>query len=272
MKERIDYIVYINIIGDLMNPLSESYIRNMADEPTLRIIDLWKELSKEILEYPIEVMLGNRKDNPELKHIPGEINSAYPGVFDGKVVLPIWLENPKSFDPLLITHEIGHWILMVKGFKGLVNKYNKQSGLDINMNSLAQHLPLYKLQRDIGHDPQKMIDKRAKSNFNNLTRGPEIMLGDRWAEFALLFADDVLNCSEEIKNDLMELLQEDFPVTLSFLEKILNLISKYDLNNPDSNLQFLKKLVNTLYLGEGWKVVDEVMELREMIKECNKKN
>ena len=255
-----------------MKPFPESYIRKIADAPTLRILDLWKKLSEEILGYSIEVMIGDRKDNSELKHIPGEINSAYPVIIDGTVVLPIWLENPKSFDPLLITHEIGHWILMIKGFKGLVNKYNRQSGIDINMNSLAQHPPLYKLQRDEGHDPQKMIDARAKTNLNNLTRGPEIMLGDRWAEFALLFADDILNCSEEIKNDLIEILQEDFPVTFSFLEKILNLISKYNLNDPKLNLAFLKNLVTAIYLGEGWKVIDETIELREMIKECNQKN
>ncbi|NPV50347.1 MAG: hypothetical protein HPY60_04015 [Candidatus Methanofastidiosum sp.] len=255
-----------------MKPFSESYIRNLADEPTIRILDLWKKYSQDILGYPIEIMIGNRKDNPELKHIPGELNSAYPGVIDGRVVLPIWLENPKSFDPLLITHEIGHWILMIRGFKGLANKYTQQMGIDINMNSLAQHPPLYKLQRENGHDPQKMIDTRAKSNLNNLTRGPEIMLGDRWAEFALLFADDVLNCSEEIKEDLIELLKEDYPVTFSFLEKILNLVAKYDLNDPKSNLAFLKNLVNTIYLGEGWKVIDEAVELKEMIKECNGKN
>lgn len=254
-----------------MKPLPESHIRKMADEPTLKFLDLWKKLSEETFEYPIEIMMGDRKDNPEFKHIPGELNSAYPAVFDGKVVLPIWLENPKSFDPLIITHEIGHWILMIKGFKGLVNKYNRQTGMDINMNSLAHHLPLYKLQRELGHDPQKLIDTRAKTNLNNLTKGPEIMLGDRWAEFALFFADDTLNCSEEIKNDFIEVLQEDFPVTFSFLEKILNLVSKYDLNDPKSNLAFLKNLVNTIYLGEGWKVIDETIELKEMIKECNQK-
>jgi hypothetical protein len=254
-----------------MKPLPESYIRKMADEPTLKFLDLWKKLSEETFDYSIEIMMGDRKDNPELKHIPGELNSAYPAVFDGKVVLPIWLEKPKSFDPLIITHEIGHWILMIKGFKGLVNKYNRQTGIDINMNSLAHHLPLYKLQRELGHDPQKLIDTRAKTNLNNLTKGPEIMLGDRWAEFALFFADDTLNCSEEIKNDLFEVLQDDFPVTFSFLEKILNLVSKHDLNDPISNLKFLKNLVNTIYLGEGWKVIDETTELKEMIKECNQK-
>ncbi len=255
-----------------MKPLPESYIRKMADESTLKFLDLWNKLSEETFDYPIEIMMGDRKDNPELKHIQGELNSAYPVVFGGKVVLPIWLENPKSFDPLIITHEIGHWILMIKGFKGLVNKYNRQTGIDINMNSLAHHIPLYKLQRELGHDPQKLIDTRAKTNLNNLTKGPEIMLGDRWAEFALFFADDTLNCSEEIKNDLIEVLQEDFPVTFSFLEKILNLVSKHDLNDPKSNLTFLKNLVNTIYLGEGWKVIDETIELREMIKECNQKN
>ncbi|MCC7572540.1 MAG: hypothetical protein KO464_04025 [Candidatus Methanofastidiosum sp.] len=255
-----------------MKPFPESYIRKMADVPTIKTLDLWRKLSEEILGYNIEVMIGDRKDNPELKHIPGELNSAYPGVFDGKIVLPIWLENIKSFDPLLITHEIGHWILMIKGFKGLVNKYNRQTGIDINMNSLAQHTPLYKLQRELGHNPQKMIDTRAKSNLNNLTRGPEIILGDRWAEFALLFADDILNCSNEIKNDYVEILEEDFPVTFSFLEKILNLVSKYDLNEPKSNLSFLKNLVNVIYLGEGWKIIDEKTELKEMIKESLAKN
>lgn len=257
--------------GDEMKPLPEEYIRKMADEPTNKFIDLWKQLSSEVLGCTVEVMICDRKDNPELKHIPGEINCAYPGVYGGQVVLPIWLQNPKSFDPLIITHEIGHWILMINGFKGLVNKFNRQTGLDINMNSLAHHPPLYKLQREMGHEPQRMIDSRAKFNLNNLTRGPEIMLGDKWAEFALLFADDILNCSEEIKKDIMEIIQEDFPVTFSFLEKILNLINNNDLNDPKSNISFLKNLVNTLYLGEGWKVVDESLELKEMIKECNQK-
>ena len=93
------------------------------------------------------------------------------------------------------------------------------------------------------------------------------MLGDRWAEFALLFADDILNCSENIKNDILEILSEDYPVTFSFLEKILDLISRHDLNSSKGNLAFLKDLVNSIYLGDGWKVIDEVVELKEMIKE-----
>ncbi|KYC52835.1 MAG: hypothetical protein AMQ74_00596 [Candidatus Methanofastidiosum methylothiophilum] len=250
-----------------MKPFPESYIREKADEPTLKILDLWKKLSKDLFNYSIEVILCDRKDNPELKFVQGELNTAYPGFFDGKIVLSIWLEHPKSFDPIIITHEIGHWILMVTGFKGLVNKYGKQSEIDINMNSLAQHSPLYTLQRKFGHDPQKLIDTRAKNNLNALIKTTEYMLGDRWAEFALLFADDVINCSEYIKNDLMEVLKQEYPVTLSFLEKILNIVSKYDLNEPKSNLAFLKSLVNTLYLGEGWKVMDEIVELKETIKE-----
>ncbi len=250
-----------------MKPLSESYIREKADEPTLKMLDLWKKISEDIFGQAIEVMIGDRKDNPELKYVPGDINAAYPGIYDGRVVLPIWLENPKSFDPIIITHEIGHWILMITGFKGLVNKYGKQSGIDINMNSLAQHTPLYKLQREFGHDPQKVIDARAKNSINTLLKNTEFLIGDRWAEFALLFADDITNCSKDVKIDLMELLQESYPVTLSFLEKILNILSKYDLNDPKSNLAFLKNLVSSLYLGEGWKVMDEIIELKEMIKE-----
>lgn len=250
-----------------MKSFPESYIREKADEPTLKMLDLWKKLSEDLFNYNIEVMLCDRKDNPELKYVSGELNTAYPGVFDGKIVLPIWLEYPKSFDPIIITHEIGHWILMVTGFKGLVNKYGKQNEIDINMNSLAQHSPLYKLQRQFGHDPQKVIDNRAKNNINTLIKNTEFMLGDRWAEFALLFADDVINCSDDIKDDLMEILKEEYPVTLSFLEKILDIASKYDLNEPKSNLAFLKKLVSSLYLGEGWKVMDEIVELRETIKE-----
>lgn len=254
-----------------MKPFPESYIRENADGPTLKMLDLWKKISEDIIGRSIEVMIGDRKDNPELKYVDGEINAAYPGVYEGKVVLPIWLEHPKTFDPLIITHEIGHWILLITGFKGLVNKFGRQSGIDINMNSLAQHIPLYKLQREFGHDPQNIIDTRAKTNLNTLARGTEFLLGDRWAEFALLFADDISNCSEEIKKDIMEILQEDYPVTLSFLEKITSILSKYDLNDPKSNLAFLKNLVNTLYLGEGWKVMDEVVELRQMIIECDTK-
>jgi len=254
-----------------MEPFPESYIRKMADTSTLAILDLWKKLSKEILDYGIEVVICDRKDNPQLKHVLGELNTACPGLYDGKIVLSIWLENPKTFNPLLITHEIGHWILMLNGFKGLVNKYNIQEGLDINMNSLAHHVPLYKLQRDFGHDPQKVIDSRARNNINNLSKTSEILLGDRWAEFALLFADDILNCSEDIKSDILEIINEEYPVTFSFLEKILNLVSRHDLNSPKSNLAFLKDLVNRIYLGDGWKVIDEVMELKEIIKEHNEK-
>ena len=69
---------------------------------------------------------------------------------------------------------------MINGFKGLINKYNLQGQLDINMNSLAHHVPLYRLQRDFGHDPQKIIDSKAKNNINGLSKGSEILLGDRW--------------------------------------------------------------------------------------------
>ena len=69
----------------------------------------------------------------------------------------------------------------------------------------------------------------------------------------------------------MEIINEEYPVTFSFLEKILNLVSRHDLNSPKSNLAFLKDLVNRIYLGDGWKVIDEVIELKEIIKEHNEK-
>jgi hypothetical protein len=169
---------------------------------------------------------------------------------EGKVVLSLWLDSLSNVNPILVTHEIGHWVLKLQGFQGFIYQPKKHSDIEILLNSMAHHPPLYALQRSFGHEPQETKGRQS------------------WTRNALLLADDLINCSEAYRTHLKKIVSKKHPLTTKLLEKILILPPYYNLLNPDQNLKFSKKVILDLKLGDGWYEIDEVKTLISMVDQA----
>ncbi len=100
-----------------MEYFPEDVLRDYGDEPTNLMLDLWHKECLKQFKNDIEVIMVDRRHNPQLRDIPGTVNSASPCVFDNKMHLALWLESVYPLEPVLVTHELGHWILALRGFK-----------------------------------------------------------------------------------------------------------------------------------------------------------
>lgn len=249
----------------------ETSVRQGVDKPTIAMFDLWHSLSKQTIGIPIEVMVGNRKEQRQLSSYSGEINTAFPHIIKGKLVLILWLEPVSDVKDIIITHELGHWILKLRGFQAFQRERQKHSNTEIILNSMAQHPPLYVLQRYIGHEPQAEIDSRCVHNIKLFTKGKKSKQREMWLNNALMLADDIFN-SEENRYPLINVISTRHPNTFNLLRKLIELESSYDLLVPDQNLNFSRQVIETFELGDDWYNPDEVESLASMVKKATKVN
>jgi len=240
----------------------ETKLRKLADKPTLVMLDLWHSLSKQEVGTSIEVMIGNRREHPQLKTFCGELYTAKPITLEEKVVLSLWLD-PINMTWILVSHEIGHWVLKLQGFRGMICRPEPHCNIEILLNSMAHHPPLYTLQRSLGHEPQMEIDSLADHNIRLLIEQTET-IGER--QDALIFANDLLNCSYGKSVRLREILKTKNPETLRLVDKILDVASHHNLLSPEDNLKFEEEVIRELELGSKWDVPDEVRELQLMVE------
>lgn len=252
----------------------ENVLRKGADKPTIDMLDLWHSLSEQKIGVPIEVILGNRKEhphNPLLRSYPGKLNTALPETFKGKVRLFVWLESLSDIKYIIVTHEIGHWILKLRGFQPVMVRGRENSEIEILLNSMAEHPPLYALQRSIGHEPQAEIDSRCLHNIKLFTKDKESKQREVRIRNALVLADDVFN-SEENRQALINVITGRHPNTLNLLRKLIELESSYDLLVPDQNINFREQVIEVLELGQGWNKRDEVKTLLSLVKQATKQS
>jgi hypothetical protein len=139
----------------------EAVLRDYGDEPTNRMFDVWHQECLNYIKNDIGVIMADRRQNAQLRDIPGELNSATAAVFDDKLYLVLWFDSVYPLQPLLVTHELGHWILVLRGYKMLVDPARTYGDIVINLISMAHHPPLFTLQRSLGHEPQDMIEIKA---------------------------------------------------------------------------------------------------------------
>ena len=139
----------------------ESDLRNEADIPTAIMLDLWHEECCKRLKSDVPVQIADRKENPRFKDFDSPFSTATPQELENKLCLVLWLESIEPLEHLLITHELGHFVLALQGFKFLIDSHSPSGEIGGMLNSFAQHPPLFALQRSLGHEPQKMIDDKV---------------------------------------------------------------------------------------------------------------
>jgi len=239
--------------------LDEAVLREHLDEPTNRIFNIWHQECLNYIKNDIDVRVADRRQNPQLRDIPGEINSAAPAVFDNKMYLVLWFDSVYPLKPLLVTHELGHWILVLRGYKMLVDPARTYGDIVINLNSMAHHPPLFTLQRSLGHEPQDMIDLKTKNDIVYFNKEKE-RNSQRWISDALNIADDLINCSENYRLRLNNTMKKRLPNTNCFVRTIMNMLNISDLHSPEKNLKFCYKLLKELKLDK-WTELDQISDI-----------
>jgi len=248
----------------------EIRLRKTADLPTVKMLDLWSSLCKKIVGVPIEVMYGNSEENPQFRSPSAEINTAIPMTVEGKPVLCLWL-NRVTLDRsnfVIVSHEIGHWVLKLQGFRGLICEPKKHCDDEILLNSLVHHPPLYALQRSLGHEPQIEIDSHANHDIG-LLQETEVLSAVKTR--ALYLADDLWNSSREVQARLRTSMIQRHRETLKLAEQITQSAHEYDLLDHREGLEFAKKIVKRLALDGVWHEIDEIENLISMAEKSQPK-
>lgn len=235
------------------------------DTPTLKMIDLWRSETRRVVGQSIEIMADNRRNNMAFRSFQGQLNTAIPEKYGGQLVLKLWLEVFPNPDMIILTHEIGHWVLKLQGYQNLACKPRDQSNRGTLLNDVASHVPLFVLQRSIGHDPQAEIDSRTSHNIRLFSEAKAEAIDEKTS--ALIFVDDILNCSEAKRERLRSLLRKNLPAVSRLVEEIVTAANGYDLLNPQQSLSFRHRLVEMLGLEGDWNAVDEVKALKRHLQE-----
>ena len=123
---------------------SEDVIRDGADEPTLACLELWHSLCDKLFQTRIKVWKSPRKEFPPTAAMTGELNTAIPLIHQGKAILLLLIDDPSSHvEDVIITHEIGHWILKLQGFRTFINRRTRHGTMERMLNTYAQQQSLY---------------------------------------------------------------------------------------------------------------------------------
>ena len=226
------------------------------------MIDLWHSVCNSILGRPLEIVVDNRRNHPEFRSSQQEVNTSRPVGYKGKVVLGVWLESFPKLKLLMVTHEIGHSVLKLRGFRGMLRRPRNQD-LEGALNSVASHPPLYDLQRSLGHDPQEEVDSRCDHNIRLYS-----LPGAADKEVSALYlADDLLNCSYRKRPQLKWTLRRKHPDVLRLVERIVSIASDYDLSDSEQNVELRRRLIKEMKLDGAWNELDEAKAIKDLILE-----
>ncbi len=248
-----------NLVSNAVQLVDEAALRENGDGPANKMFDIWHQECLNHIKHDIKIVMADRRQNPQLRDDTGEINSASPAVFDNKLYLVLWLDSVYPIKPIIVTHELGHWVLALRGYKMLVDPGRKYGDVVVNLNSLAHHPPLFVLQRSIGHEPQEMIDLKAQNDIDYLNKYKE-RNSQYWIPDSLNIADDLNNCSEKYRLRLHNTLKKRFPNTNRLIRTIMVTIKTNDLHSPEKNLKFLYKLTKELKL-DNWSEDDQISKM-----------
>jgi hypothetical protein len=245
-----------------MGPYDETQLRKVADAPTIKIIEKWHSVTDSVIGRPIPVVVDNRRNNPNQASTKDEMNTAFPAGYQGKVVLSVWLDSFPAFKPILLTHEVGHWVLKLQGFRSFIRTPRDPMAEGL-FNDMASHRPLYALRKSMGHDSQPEADSRCDHDIELCSqpgKGDELLS-------ALYLADDLLNCSWKKREKLKWALSKYRPNAMKIATKIIRVSSEFDLYSPMSNVAFREKLVRKLNMPGKWTEKDDATEIKKLIVE-----
>lgn len=236
----------------------EKVIREKMGPEVNKMLDLWGSLCNEKIGTSVEVLIADRHEHNQLKNFKGELNTVRPQRIDGNYKLIVYMDSLQNVTPVIFSHELGHWIIKFKGFKGVIFKDATHSNAEILLNSLSHHKPVYVLQKSLGIDPQEEIDSRALHNIQLFGKDNEPTDSSRQLNNALMVADDLISCTKNYYDELKTVIRDKHKLTYAHLEMIIDLESHYDLNDPEENHKFQRMVIQKLKLSNDWYIPNEV--------------
>lgn len=242
-----------------MKIILEDSIRKQGDETTIEFLELWKELSISTLNKHLPVCIRDLKDHPHYKHIDTEFHSTNPYPENKPVSLAIWSSHYPNLDDVLITHEIGHGILVLQGFKTILER---SLGININglIRQLGDHPVIHSIQKQYGHNPQILRDPRARKSINFVRKKP-IPWPESETLMAMYLADDVYSCSKTISKRILKLSSRYHPTLHDKIERIIQCMNKHDLMDIEENLQCRFEIISELNISGKWVIQDDLQDL-----------
>jgi hypothetical protein len=192
------------------------------------------------------------------------MNTALPQRLGDRLVFMLLLDSTKKIDMIIVTHELGHLVLKLQGLKMLVYRNDRSYW---GLGELCSHPALYVLQRSLGHDPQKEIDRRVAHDIAFLRTKIETADEKTNIEKSFYYADDLINCSRSNRIGLERILSNKLPRTAEFVKKILEVKSSRDISRIDQVLPFSKEVVQKLCIAGNWSEYDEIEYLRDKLAE-----
>ena len=256
--------------------LNEIELREQADKSTNKMLDLWHQLCLKEIGKSVEVLVFNRRDSPDLMNIKGAVNTNAVISWKGKASLGLFLDNTSRLNYIIVTHELGHWILKLQGLKGVRTDEESgealyEGGTEMLLNNLCSHPALYKLQRSMGHEPQSEIDRMANHNIVGVSKIAEKDDPLRQVKDALLFADDLINCSEDVRKGLQRIIAKRWPKTEKIVNKILEIKGTKDLSLIENANMLPQEIINRLSLSGNWSISDSIQFLKDFVLKLNSK-
>jgi hypothetical protein len=251
-----------------MTAVPEDVVRQHVEPTTIAVMDHWHKLCDAHVGGRLEIVVVDRKDYPLTRDYIGELNTAIAWkIPDRGPVLGVMLDSTRSsiMDEVIFTHEVGHYILFLQGFKAL-RFQPPATNTEILLNSVGHHRPLHAFQRFHGIDPQQQIDDRAQHTLELLRRGSEPESSVGRINAALLLADDLFSCSGGVAQTIRDEGAQRYPDTMRIVSTIMTTARHYDLLKAVPNLRFLQMIAQKLRLGE-WIVFDDAAKLRELVQD-----
>jgi hypothetical protein len=239
----------------------ESSLLVGAAQPTVTMLALWHSLAKDVVGVDIEVGVANRHDLPQFDNIRDELNTAIPIRDKESRYLVLFFESLNQVKHVLVTHELGHWVLKLQGCETFKDGAQSNSPVQVLLNSMSTHPLLYELQRSIGENPQPEIDSRAWAFVQRFGAARERAVS---IENALLFADDLINCSDGPRDSLIDVLERNHPQTGEVVLGILELARDFPPNQWETQAVFADKVASALRLGKMRRSSD-VPSLQQMM-------
>lgn len=243
----------------------EKSLSDLGDKPLTDILSLWHSLCREKIGADFEVMVGNRKEHHQLSQYNGELNVATPHIIDGQPKLIIWMDDIRNVQSLLLTHEVGHWILKLQGFRGMVYRSNPHSNVEIMLNSLLHHPGVYDIQRQYGQEPEESIVGRLRHSIKLFDEGSESDVKEDRIQRALIVADDYLHCSNAVRAEMDAVLNQKHKLTRKLLKKLLKVFDKYDLLDTSDVEKCGLEVLSVMGLNSNsWEHIDELNKLKNI--------
>ena len=244
-------------------------VRAQASSGANQVFDEWASLASQHLGMTVPLAVASRYDcpNPYVNQPMGSVNTSTFGIIDGQKTLIIWLEEfgqPMfTFDEVLISHEVAHRILSLKGFCSLGSTDPLLVQPGAMLYSLAQHSPLYQMQDSLGINSRSLVDQRAHDLAANYVNQTVVYGVANPMVDGIIVADDILHASPALSKALRYTTLPSVPTVQHFSELVINIASQFDLHDKSDNEQFLIKAGQEIAPSGKWQIADGLLVITQ---------